>query len=854
MIVKKCTQLISYLDKRGLFSHASSIYKLVSFASIEDYRIKIDEAARGRQDPFSSWFNGSDRVYLSYGDEQNSAGDKEAALRQKFPDVSEWIDKYTSESSADANLLAGRLGSGRKIGGKFFLQITKKRLNEFYNENHHQIAVDKNFFIKTIMTLFGVNFDSNSYGASPKLISLVNDNDIYSGNDFEKMSFLDSLSGIIGDSNYHMQEYINSSIRGNKDVANFNIVITKNPTDVAAMSTDRRWTSCMALPGGQHSGDVFCDIRVGAFVAYLIDERDKNVEKPLARIRARRFDNLSGDSFAMLEDEIYSDGTDYPGFKEAVQQWIDGHQGNLEYGTYYLQGGSWSDTFDKTYDVGKEWPNDPRGLSDMLAYPDEALDAKTETYIVTDELFENHEEYFPDDDDAEYGEDYWGYNQKLSMYHLPEGGRSFASKEDAYNWINQHNQYWQDELLTFIEHNNDLSYDIDTSYPEEDYSEDEKALSDASPWEGMSLTDAGMDLLQYVNDPTMRFKIEVNTAEEKQAKEISELQQRLFQSLKSAHRNGSLRYDNINLKGLNSLIDSERKKWTDLKESMLKQRNINYGGTFSRTLKELIIMFPNLFTKEEVKKAISEEREKQDLEDFARDYSSMQDEEIKEDMRRQILDMVFDKLEYASLRRGYEVEGYYYGIDRSHSYGSHPYNIDYKKRLSNNVIKTLHSEAPLTNSFSDKLISLYQNTYHDASFVADEKLELKESSKQMLRRDLINMLGAMNAHNPRTIYFYRDLLSKFNEQQPIGPEWISGYKDSEFYYILINLLSAGLSAEPLIPELELIFSRFVETEKTMRSIYRDDYRFKILQKNIHEIKRLIVQVVHAIRRGYQGSE
>jgi hypothetical protein len=135
-------------------------------------------------------------------------------------------------------------------------------------------------------------------------------------------------------------EFENMTFRAGSELA---IVISMNPHDLASMSTGRGWSSCMNLQDGAHKKDVYCEVRNGGFVAYLIRKDDKEVKRPLARIHIRRFDNKSGRSVAVPEESIY--GTDKEGFLQAVQSWLGRVQGNLKPGPYKRVGGAYSDTF-----------------------------------------------------------------------------------------------------------------------------------------------------------------------------------------------------------------------------------------------------------------------------------------------------------------------------------------------------------------------------------------------------------------------------------------------------------------------------------------------------------------------------
>ena len=63
------------------------------------------------------------------------------------------------------------------------------------------------------------------------------------------------------------------------------IVFSRHPYDIAGMSTNRDWRSCMTLPDGVQAQYLDQDIRYGVIVAYLVREGDENINKPLARQR-----------------------------------------------------------------------------------------------------------------------------------------------------------------------------------------------------------------------------------------------------------------------------------------------------------------------------------------------------------------------------------------------------------------------------------------------------------------------------------------------------------------------------------------------------------------------------------------
>jgi len=96
------------------------------------------------------------------------------------------------------------------------------------------------------------------------------------------------------------------------------VVISRNPYDIAGMSTDRRWTSCMRLPdddpsiypGGAYHQHLINDIELGTLVAYLIEPTDKNIEHPYARIAIKPYQNIKDKSIVLYaENRVYNDAS-----------------------------------------------------------------------------------------------------------------------------------------------------------------------------------------------------------------------------------------------------------------------------------------------------------------------------------------------------------------------------------------------------------------------------------------------------------------------------------------------------------------------------------------------------------------
>lgn len=108
------------------------------------------------------------------------------------------------------------------------------------------------------------------------------------------------------------------------------VCFSYNHEDIAGMSTDRNWTSCMNLREADtnvnyftyENKQVFSKIIKGGMVAYLIKESDKNIENPLARISIRRYVAENSDSFIFLASDVCY-GIKDKNFVPFVQEKID---------------------------------------------------------------------------------------------------------------------------------------------------------------------------------------------------------------------------------------------------------------------------------------------------------------------------------------------------------------------------------------------------------------------------------------------------------------------------------------------------------------------------------------------------
>ena len=110
----------------------------------------------------------------------------------------------------------------------------------------------------------------------------------------------------------------------------YQIIISRHPYDVAGMSTDRDWPSCMNLgkvgaahpERGVHADYVAMDVKEGTIVAYLVHSGDTNIKNPAARLLIKPFSNLvNGDIALGIEDRVYGKAPSW--FAATVSQWAD---------------------------------------------------------------------------------------------------------------------------------------------------------------------------------------------------------------------------------------------------------------------------------------------------------------------------------------------------------------------------------------------------------------------------------------------------------------------------------------------------------------------------------------------------
>ena len=142
---------------------------------------------------------------------------------------------------------------------------------------------------------------------------------------------------------YYISDLPPKSVLSDNDKIKLSVVISRNPYDIAGMSTDRRWTSCMRLPdddpsiypGGAYHQHLMHDIELGTLVAYLIEPTDKNIDRPYARIAIKPYQNIKDKSIMLYpESKIYHDDSldenIYEEFNKIVNNFLDKIQDDKE--------------------------------------------------------------------------------------------------------------------------------------------------------------------------------------------------------------------------------------------------------------------------------------------------------------------------------------------------------------------------------------------------------------------------------------------------------------------------------------------------------------------------------------------
>lgn len=100
------------------------------------------------------------------------------------------------------------------------------------------------------------------------------------------------------------------------------IIISRQPEDIAGMSTGRSWESCMSMDSGSNRHHLKHDIKHGTHVAYLVHKDDNNIKYPLARIALKPYQSEDG-KHTILRPEERSYGSSSDQFSVSVRKWTE---------------------------------------------------------------------------------------------------------------------------------------------------------------------------------------------------------------------------------------------------------------------------------------------------------------------------------------------------------------------------------------------------------------------------------------------------------------------------------------------------------------------------------------------------
>lgn len=375
---QKIDTLRRFLKKRGLRSEASLLWLLMKFAGYEDeWQQKIEDLARYNPRPFKHWFPDGDRIYLPF---KRSEAEIEPAVEKALAGLGYSVTDYRG-GYAEAG------GRTMKIGK--IIARAKRDVEKHYNG------------------LIAQNPENSEALENEKR---------------QQLKYWDDLNNV----------FINSPHRQQKEAEDMYVVISQDPHDLARMSYDRSWTSCMELGEGAYHTSVFCEVEKGGLVAYLIKGDDTEIEDPIARIHIRRFDSADGRSIAKAETSVY--GEDIEGFQEVVDAWLKNMNSNYSPGRYTLVGGTYSDSY------GSNLIITPDNEEELIQwFKKNVPDPIETTWTVRDNFFEelNDNMYFD-------GWDIWHEDD--------DGEKVFNNESEAQSFLNMlenmdYNDHWMDYVF-----------------------------------------------------------------------------------------------------------------------------------------------------------------------------------------------------------------------------------------------------------------------------------------------------------------------------------------------------------------------------------------------------------------------
>lgn len=278
-----------------------------------------------------------DRVYIPFKSDQLSKS-FDAQLSREFTDFYTRLSKYTNETRQNA-----QMSSDLNVKlDTYSLPIGDAVLaGALYDQYGRQVKMSK--FIQTVVTETKVKYPLALLKKYAKTVKRDGKEGYIQGDGktfvpwddvitkfkkaaAEEINFLIKL--------YESTDEVKSLRQGNPE-KKYYIVFSKHAYDVAGMSTHRGWTSCMNLYGGSNSHFIQDDVLQGTIVAYLINEKDLNISRPIARISIKPFVNIENPDEVIYQPEHRVYGTAPGDFLPYVIELVDELQPN-KVGTFQL--------------------------------------------------------------------------------------------------------------------------------------------------------------------------------------------------------------------------------------------------------------------------------------------------------------------------------------------------------------------------------------------------------------------------------------------------------------------------------------------------------------------------------------
>lgn len=845
VFMKSLIRLRSFLHKNGLFLESLQIKKLSAPPVPESYQSRVFQIGLNRKSPFLSWFPPEQRVYLPMDEDPEFRGE---GVSNSISSVKEIMGKFGHSDWTDNEIFERKKAAGKNRHNQTlnFKWVSKNIITPysegvFRSKNISSIFnfPDSFAFSRYLIKIFN-SFVRNTY--VEKTIKEYLDEwgfeesqNIYNYKEVLKSENAAKLiESILEDIKLYYNEFFNffnDSFRISKS-SGLIAVISIKPEDIVMMSTGRRWTSCMNLEGGSHREDVFCEAETGGFVAYLIEEGDEDLDKPLARISVKRFESNSGVSIAVPETEVYSSGEDYESFKRVVNDWISEKQGDITPGAYTRRGGEWSDSFDKNQFFGKDFDMDMDlefdAIKDPIDFVLREFDIK-DKWIVEDAFYEDWSSYFEIDEDDEYIRELINNSQ-----YAPEDPSSI------FNFDHQVNPIFFDEekdakewVLKNSKPKSELKRDVTRSLQNRAYNERLFGIyhygADEDPYD-MPYGDLGRyaeekdRILEWI-DENDRYTISLKSA------------------MEIATENGeALKKERIR-KIIQSLsLDQKRSPYYEYFLKNDANLNIIYNEAVDYEKSTLSSIFPDQLDFHDY-----------DRKEFGTDYfglskyfTNINDEDFKKRKALELKQMLELELNYDKMIRI---------LKKSFNSGSRnkPSSMYYER-----LVSAIHDSgaASFGNNFSNKLKTLLDNleSENEANFKSYPRL------KDDFEKIVFEIFEAYDAHDPVALRAYRSKLdsitSSFRESDLGRNPYLQIYfildKSLVFLSKITHLRESGVFIIPQLQELYKICADINNDDFSYDEKPDSDDDFKQIEDNKNTAKKVMTEIAKIISKISDG--